>query len=52
MPTGRMLKWKYSGEDVEGEKDRSVQSLPGKAYRLVIMDLNTVSWVSFSGGQS
>lgn len=52
MPTGRMLKWKYSGEDVEGEKDRNMQLLPGKAYRLVILDLNMVSCVRFSGGQS
>lgn len=52
MPTGRMLKWKYSGEDVEGEKDRNMQALSGKAYRLVILDLNTASCVCFSGGQS
>lgn len=50
MPTGRMLKWKHSGEDAEGEKDRNMQSL--KASRLVILDLNTVSCVRFSGGQS
>lgn len=50
MPTGRMLKWEYSGEGVEGEKDRNMQS--GKAHWLVILDLSTVSCVPFSGGQS